>query len=76
MKLTKTSAGYMVEVPDSIVRSLGLHEGDDVQLVRSNIVTLAVTKDQRTRALEDIKRLARPLPPGYTFDRGDANTRR
>jgi antitoxin MazE len=40
------------------------------------VITLAVTQEQRERALEDMKRLARPLPPDYKFDREEANARR
>ncbi|RZL55676.1 MAG: hypothetical protein EOP65_09350 [Sphingomonas sp.] len=76
MKLTKTSDGYIVKVPDEVVASLGLHDGDDVNFAKSGVITLAVTEEQRERALEDMKRLARPLPPGYKFDREEANARR
>jgi len=76
MKLTKTSDGYIVKVPDEVVASLGLHDGDDVDFTKSRIITLAVTEEERERALEDMKRLARPLPPGYKFNREEANARR
>jgi len=76
MKLTKTSDGYIVKVPDEVVASLGLHDGDDVDFTTSRVITLAVTEEERERALEDMKRLARPLPPGYKFNREEANARR
>jgi antitoxin MazE len=76
MKLTKTSDGYIVKVPDEVVASLGLHDGDDVDVARSHIITFAVSEEQRKRALDDMKRLARPLPPDYKFDREEANARR
>jgi len=76
MKLTKTSDGYIVKVPDEVVASLGLHDGDDVDFTKSRVITLAVTEEERERALEDMKRLARPLPPGYKFNREEANARR
>jgi antitoxin MazE len=76
MKLTKTSDGYIVKVPDEVVASLGLHDGDDVNFAKSGVIMLAVTEEQRERALDDMKRLARPLPPDYKFDREEANARR
>ena len=76
MKLTRTSDGYIVQVPDEVVASLGLHDGDDVDFAKLGVITLAVTQEQRERALEDMKRLARPLPTDYKFDREEANARR
>ncbi|EZP52839.1 hypothetical protein [Sphingomonas sp. RIT328] len=75
MKLTKTSDGYVVKVPDEVVASLGLHDGDDVQFARSGVVVIPVSEEQRERALEDMKRLARPFPADYKFDREEANAR-
>ncbi len=75
MKLTKTPDGYMVRVPDDVVAALGLHEGDDVKVAKSNVVTIDVSDEDRQRAMDTIRELSRPLPPGYKFDREEANAR-
>ena len=77
MKLTKTSDGYIVKVPDEVASALGLHDGDDVRLAtKSNVITVPVSKEARDSAIERMKKLARPLPPDYKFDREEANARR
>lgn len=77
MKLTKTPDGYVVRVPDDVVAALGLHDGDPVNVARTNVVTLDVSEAQRQWAMDTIRELRRvnPLPPGYTFDREEANAR-
>jgi antitoxin MazE len=76
MKLTKTSDGYIVKVPDEVVTSLGLHDGDDVSLTSPGVITIAVSDEARDSAIDRMKKLARPLPPDYKFDREEANARR
>ncbi|MEA1084398.1 hypothetical protein ACLBWH_01375 [Sphingomonas sp. M6A6_1c] len=76
MKLTKTSDGYIVKVPDEVVASLGLHDGDDVSLTPPGVITIPVSDEARDSAIDRMKKLARPLPPDYKFDREEANARR
>lgn len=77
MKLEKTADGYVVQVPDDVVAALGLHEGDEVKVAKSNPVTIPVTEEQRRWAMDTIRELrgTNPLPPGYKFDREEANAR-
>lgn len=76
MKLTKTIDGYVVRVPDDVVTALGLKDGDDVDVRSTPAVLLTpVDPEKRARALEGMRGLARPLPPGYKFDREEANAR-
>ncbi len=77
MKLTRNPDGYVVQVPDDVVAALGLHEGDSVRVVKSGLVTISATEEERRWALDTIKELAKnnPLPPGYKFDRDEANAR-
>ncbi|WP_137898107.1 hypothetical protein [Sphingomonas sp. 2SG] len=76
MKLTKTSDGYIVKVPDEVVASLGLHDGDDVSLTVPGVITIPVSDAARDSAIDRMKKLASPLPPDYKFDREEANARR
>ena len=75
MKLEKTADGYVVQVPDDVVAALGLHEGDQVKVAKSNPITIPVTEEQRRWAMDTIRELSQPLPPGYKFDREEANAR-
>lgn len=76
MKLTRTLDGYVVLVPDDVVRSLGLKDGDSVELrPRPAIVSRQIDQATRKDALAAMERLSRPLPPGYKFDREEANAR-
>lgn len=75
MKLEKTADGYVVQVPDDVVAALGLHEGDAVKVVKSNVISLEVSDEDRNSAIDRMKALARPLPPDYKFDRDEANAR-
>jgi antitoxin MazE len=75
MKLTKTPDGYIVQVPDDVVKALGLHDGDRVRVSRPNVIELTVSQEERDNAIEEMKRLARPLPADYRFDREEANAR-
>lgn len=74
MKLTRLADHrYIVEVPEDIVRALGLHDGDDVDIGKR--VGTPVDATARKEAVDIIRQLARPLPPGYKFDREEANAR-
>lgn len=76
MKLTKTLEGYVVRVPEDVVAALGLKDGDAVDLRSSPaILQTPVDPEKRLRALQGMRDLARPLPPGYKFDREEANAR-
>ncbi|GAA0673350.1 antitoxin MazE [Sphingomonas insulae] len=75
MKLTKTPDGYVVQVPDDVVAALGLRDGDSVRVSRPSVVELTVSPEDRDSAIEEMKRLARPLPADYKFNREEANSR-
>ncbi len=64
MKLTRTPDGYVVQVPDDVVR-----------VSKPNVIGLVVSQDDRDNAIAEMKRLARPLPADYKFDREEANAR-
>lgn len=75
MKLTRTPDGYVVQVPDDVVAALGLRDGDPVRVSRPSVIELTVSLEDRDNAIEEMKRLARPLPADYKFDREEANSR-
>lgn len=76
MKLSRTVDGYVVRVPEDVVTSLGLKDGDSVELrARPRVVRREIDQATRDEAFAAMERLSRPLPPGYKFDREEANAR-
>ena len=65
-----------VRLPRTLVQSLGLKPGDELEVVsasRARII-LAVD-DRRAKAVERMRARALRRPGGTAFDREDANTR-
>ena len=76
MQVVKWENSLAVRLPDSIVETLGLREGDDIEVEVAAERKLLVSHDRsRKQALERLKTLQRPLPPGFRFSRDDANER-
>jgi antitoxin MazE len=58
------------------VEALNLKEGDQIQIRIANAREFEVRRDpSREKALARLRRLRRPLPRGFVFDRADANAR-
>ena len=75
MKVAKWGNSLAIRIPADVVRELGIVEGDEVTLEKlQNAIGIrrAIT---RKEAVDAIRRLAKPLPAGYTFDREEANAR-
>ena len=65
-----------VRIPAAVVEALGLKEGDEIEISIAGKRDFKVARDHsKAKALEAIRRLARPLPPGFKFDREEANER-
>lgn len=77
MQVSKWGNSLAVRLPKALVDELGLKEGDELNLVAARNGTLEVeTKEnQRKAALERLASLNWSLPPGYKFDRDEANER-
>jgi antitoxin MazE len=76
MQVSKWGNSLAVRLPASVVQALELKEGDQIELHVHGERSFGVARDRsRQKALEAIRKLARPLPPGFKFDRGDANER-
>lgn len=75
MKVAKWGNSLAIRIPADVVRELGLIEGDEVTLEKlENAIGIRRTAT-RKEAIETIRRLAKPLPAGYKFDREEANAR-
>lgn len=76
MRVSRWGHGLAVQLPATVVDALALKDGDDIELRIAGDRTLDVTRSRsREWALDRIRSLRRPLPPGWSFDRDDANRR-
>jgi len=76
MRIAKWGNSLAVRLPASVVETLGLQEGDEVEIVIAGTHRFEIERDDgRARALARLKALRRPLPKGFRFDRDEANER-
>jgi len=76
MQVSKWGNSLAVRLPAAVVEALGLKEGDQIEIRIAQGRTFEVGRDQsRERALARLRKLRRPLPAGFVFDRADANAR-
>jgi antitoxin MazE len=76
MRVSKWGNSLAVRLPKEVVEKLGLKAGDRLSTADITDRALTLSKDdakqrQREEALKRLAALARPLPPGYTFDRDE-----
>jgi antitoxin MazE len=65
-----------VRLPAAVVEALELKEGDQIEIRIAGDRSFEVRRDKsRERALARLRKLRRPLPPGFRFDRDEANAR-
>lgn len=77
MQVTRWGNSLAVRLPAAVVEALSLKEGDDIEICIAGDRTFIVDWDQRrVAALESIRKLRCSLPPGWSFDRQEANERR
>ncbi len=77
MKVAKWGNSLAVRLPASLVDALKIEEGDEIELIHKGKGKFEVSPDERRRqAIEEMRMLSVPLPPGYKFDREEANSRR
>jgi antitoxin MazE len=76
MKVAKWGNSLAVRLPTAVVDMLELKDGDQVEITIAGKRNLEVERKMtREEALAIIRSLQRPLPPGYKFDRQEANER-
>ena len=69
-RVTRWGNSLAIRLLAAVVEALSLKEGDDMEVRISGDRTFIVDRDQsRMAALESIRRLRRPLPSGWSFDR-------
>jgi antitoxin MazE len=77
MRVAKWGNSLAVRLPAAVVEALDLTEGDRVEIRVAGRRKFEIVRDRSIqKAIERIRRLRRPLPPGFKFDRLVANERR
>jgi antitoxin MazE len=76
MQVSKWGNSLAVRLPSALVDSLGLQEGDQIEIRIAGKRVFEVRRDpSKQRALARLRKLRRPLPPGFVFDREEADAR-
>jgi antitoxin MazE len=76
MQVGKWGNSLAIRLPATVVEMLELKEGDEIEIEIADERTFRVARDNRRQhAIERLKALQRPLPPGFRFSRDDANER-
>jgi len=76
MQVSKWGNSLAIRLPAAVVEALKLKEGDDIEIRVAGGKVFEVGRDQsRQRALENLRKLRRPFPPGFVFDREEAHER-
>lgn len=76
MRVSRWGNSLAVRLPADVVEALDLEEGDEIEVRIATSRTFEVTRDRSVeRAMARLRKLRRPLPRGFTFDRFDANAR-
>jgi antitoxin MazE len=76
MQVAKWGNSLAIRLPSAVVEALELREGDQIEIRIAGAREFEVRRDRsREKALERLRRLRRPLPAGFTFDRDEANER-
>lgn len=76
MRIAKWGNSLAVRLPQAVVEALRLKEGDDIEITVAGSHRFSVGRDRkREEALQRLRALKRPLPPGFKFVREEANER-
>ncbi len=76
MQVSKWGNSLAVRLPADVVQALRLKAGDEIEIRIAGGTTFEVSRDRsRARALERLRKLRRPLPKGFVFDRENVNAR-
>ncbi len=76
MQVSKWGNSLAVRLPATVVDALELREGDDIEIRVAGERSFEIGRNRsRDRALARLRKLKRPLPAGFVFDRDEANAR-
>jgi antitoxin MazE len=76
MQVSKWGNSLAIRLPAAVVDALELKEGDDIEVTVAGAREFEISRDRtREAALEQLRKLRRPLPPGFKFNRLEAHER-
>jgi len=76
MQVAKWGNSLAIRLPAAVVEALELKEGDQIEIRIADGRVFEVNRDRsRERALARLRKLKRAFPPGFVFDREEANER-
>jgi antitoxin MazE len=76
MQVAKWGNSLAIRIPAAVVEALGLKEGDQINIRVAGEREFDIERDlTRERALRRMRESRFPLPPGFRFDRDEANER-
>jgi len=76
MQIARWGNSLAVRIPARVAEALNLREGDEVDIRIAGERAFDIELDRsREKALARIRALRKPLPPGWKFDRDEANAR-
>lgn len=76
MRVAKWGNSLAIRIPKNVADALGLKEGQQVEVEQADngVIRIARTPS-RAELIDRIRQMAKPLPPGWKFDRDEANAR-
>jgi antitoxin MazE len=76
MRVAKWGNSLAVRLPAAIVEALDLKEGENIEIRIAGKRDFEVSRDKsREWALARLRKLQRPLPKGFIFDRAEIHER-
>lgn len=76
MQVSKWGNSLAIRLPTAVVHALDLKDGDEVDIQVAGRRAFDLARDKtRERAMERIRSFRKALPPGWKFDREEANAR-
>ncbi len=78
MKVAKWGNSLAIRLPADVVETLGLKEGDDVEIVAADYAgkTLGVARElTRIELIRELRKFRGMRPADYVFNRDEANER-
>jgi len=76
MQISKWGNSLAIRLPSAVVDALDLKEGEQIEIRIAGERIFEVRRDpSKSRALARLRKLRRPLPPGFVLDREEANAR-
>jgi antitoxin MazE len=76
MRVAKWGNSLAVRLPKSVVDELALVEGDEINICAQGSRIISIEKDaRREEIVKALEAIAWPVPPGFRWNRDEANER-